>query len=314
MENMTLELPQQSRLQLQEFLGHLPIGVAWASVPDGRIRFVNDRFTAMFGYSLAELSTVHDWIMRSYARPEQATAVDGFWYERSDTVDAAGSREIGEIELDIRCKDGSIKTVLSSKILLPQQSGALSLFLDITPRTQREKKVRQLAMEDSLTGLLNRRGFEEQLREDLEHSRRSDALMALLLLDLDRFKPVNDTLGHEAGDRLLQVVAQRLRSCLREDDSACRLGGDEFAVLITGMHQENTAWLLADRIMQALARPVDLDGQRVSTACSIGIAVFPQDGTDLQTLLRHADEAMYRVKRNKQSSSATPADRGAEDH
>src|SRR5690606_1179715 len=232
------------------------------------------------GYALEELSTVHEWIQQSYVNPEQAQAIDAFWYSHSG--EKLEGREIEEIELDIRCKDGKIKTVLSSKILLPEQSGALSLFLDITPRIQREKLVRQQAMEDPLTGLLNRRAFSEYFEIGLSVSQEHKSLMALLLIDLDQFKPVNDTLGHEVGDRLLEIVAKRLRGCLRDEDLACRIGGDEFAVLVGDMQQESTAWLLADRIMQALARPVNLEGSKVSVSCSIGIAVYPQDGADQQ--------------------------------
>lgn len=297
MESVELALPKRHSLKLLDFLGHLPVGVAWASIPDGTIRYVNERFVSLFGYPLEELTTVHDWIMKSYADPGQAQAIDAFWYSHSG--DTFEGREIEEVELDIRCKDGSIKTVLSSKILLPEQSGALSLFLDITPRTQREKVVRQQAMEDPLTGLLNRRAFSEHFESDLARSAEHGRMMALLLLDLDDFKPVNDTLGHEAGDRLLEIVARRLQGCLREGDQACRIGGDEFAVLVNDVQQESTAWLLADRIMQALSRPVNLDGKQTSISCSVGIAVYPQDGSDQQSLFRHADEAMYRVKRSK---------------
>lgn len=300
MENVELSLPRRQSLKLLDFLGHLPVGVAWASIPDGTIRYVNERFVTLFGYALEELSTVHEWIVQCYVDPEQAQAIDTFWYRQSGAQ--LEGREIEEIELDIRCKDGSVKTVLSSKILLPEQSGALSLFLDITPRSQREKLVRQQAMEDPLTGLLNRRAFSEYFEECLARSGKQASLMALLLLDLDQFKPINDTFGHEAGDRLLEVVAKRLRGCLRDEDLACRIGGDEFAVLVCDMQQESTAWLLADRIMQALARPINLGGNQVSINSSIGIAVYPQDGPDQQSLFRHADEAMYRVKRSKRDA------------
>ncbi|MGP1609977.1 MAG: diguanylate cyclase domain-containing protein, partial [Burkholderiales bacterium] len=225
------DIADASESDIQDVLARMPVGVAWASASDGQILYVNRKFTSMFGYALSDLTTVHTWIESAYANPEQARSIDDFW---AHTLDGSGqAAEIDEVELDIRCKDGRVKTVLSGKIMLPNQTGALATFLDITPRKEKENLIRRQAMEDALTGLLNRRAF-SQLMEQRLHECEEDAGagMALLLIDLDGFKSVNDTFGHDQGDALLQKVAERLKLAVRDGDTLCRIGGDEFGVVL----------------------------------------------------------------------------------
>jgi diguanylate cyclase (GGDEF)-like protein/PAS domain S-box-containing protein len=283
---------------IQDVLARMPVGVAWADANDGRILYVNRKFTTMFGYELADLKTVHDWIERCYANPEQGKSVDEFWALTRDGA-AGESSEMDEIELEIRCKNGAIKTVLSGKIMLPNQSGALSTFLDITPRKEKENLIRRQALEDPLTGLLNRRAFTQRMEERLRECEEAaeSGGMALLLIDLDGFKQVNDTFGHPQGDVLLQKVAERLKQAVRDNDTLCRIGGDEFGVVLHSVNNEATASHVAERILYGLTRrPYELGQTDLDVGASIGIAIYPEDGVNEIDLFRCADQALYRAK------------------
>ncbi|WP_369059435.1 EAL domain-containing protein [Caulobacter sp. 73W] len=154
----------------------------------------------------------------------------------------------------------------------------------------------QLAHYDPLTGLPNRVLFHKQLREALARAARADGDVAVLLIDLDRFKTVNDTLGHAVGDELLRAAAQRLRSCVREGDTVARMGGDEFAIVQNGLTSPDDARHLAARVVATMNTPLDLQGHNVVASASVGVALAPLDGRDPDELLKKADMAMYRVK------------------
>jgi diguanylate cyclase (GGDEF)-like protein len=160
-----------------------------------------------------------------------------------------------------------------------------------------EKHVRRLAFNDTLTGLPNRVLFAENLSRAIESAESQGQSLAVLFLDLDRFKFVNDTLGHEIGDRLLKAVASRMKYCVRSSDCVARLGGDEFTVLLSDLADAAFAANVAEKICRTLASAFEIDGQEIFVTASIGISVFPGDGADVSTLLRHADTAMYRAKR-----------------
>jgi diguanylate cyclase (GGDEF)-like protein/PAS domain S-box-containing protein len=179
---------------------------------------------------------------------------------------------------------------------------------DITERKRAEEQVRHMAFYDSLTGLPNRVLLREQLRNALERAEREGEQVAVLFLDLDNFKRINDTLGHQVGDGVLTEVAQRLSQCLRSGDRVyrspnndadalvARLGGDEFMVLLNRIRQPEDAAKVAQRILHALSSPIDIGTERVSTSTSVGIAVFPSDSRDADTLVKNADAAMYHAK------------------
>jgi diguanylate cyclase (GGDEF)-like protein len=173
--------------------------------------------------------------------------------------------------------------------------GWVATHEDITERRQAEAKISHMALHDGLTDLANRHLFNEEIAECFKHLPRGQAF-ALLCLDLDRFKNVNDTLGHPLGDKLLQQVAARLRLCIREYDTVARLGGDEFAILQRGVAEPINARALSERIVAALGRPFDLDGHQVAIGVSIGIAMAPADATDAVELLKAADLALLRAK------------------
>ncbi len=200
---------------------------------------------------------------------------------------------------------------------------------DVTDLRRAEEQIRYLAFYDGLTGLANRELFKDRLNKALAAGVRQHRVMALLFLDLDRFKRINDTLGHHIGDQLLKSMADRLNHCVRETDSvarfgeddhvACvsRLGGDEFTVLLTDLASPEDATIVARRIIESIPRPLNLQGHEVYVTTSIGISVFPFDGQDADTLIKHADTAMYEAKskgRNnfqffKNSLNATTAGR-----
>ena len=154
----------------------------------------------------------------------------------------------------------------------------------------------ELAYYDQLTGLVNRTLFQDRLSHALARARRAGRRVALMFIDLDRFKSINDTLGHEAGDNVLQQVAEQLRDAVRQTETVSRLGGDEFTVLLEPFEDAATAAAVAQRILGRLQMPVNLSGEQIQLTSSIGIALFPDHATDEKTLLRHADAAMFRAK------------------
>ena len=174
--------------------------------------------------------------------------------------------------------------------------GLVIIARDVTERRLAAQRISHMAHHDSLTGLPNRELFQERLRHALALTKRQRDRMALMFLDLDKFKDVNDTLGHHVGDLLLQAVAQRLRRCVRETDTVARLGGDEFAVILTQLTDPMGAEKVAESIIQAIAAPFNLDGHDIQTSTSVGITLAPDDATHPDQLLKNADLAMFRSK------------------
>ncbi|MBI5165141.1 MAG: diguanylate cyclase, partial [Magnetospirillum sp.] len=204
------------------------------------------------------------------------------------------------IETEIVLPEGNAKAFDMVKIPLfnPDNSrrGLVVVGRDITERKLAAARIHHLAHHDSLTGLPNRVLFQERLRAALANARRSGTRVGLLFLDLDKFKDVNDTLGHHVGDLLLKAVAKRLQRCVRATDTAARLGGDEFAILLTNMAEIEGAIKVAEAVIAAVADPFGLDEHEVMTSTSIGITIFPDDAGDAEQLLKNADLAMFRSK------------------
>jgi diguanylate cyclase (GGDEF)-like protein/PAS domain S-box-containing protein len=202
----------------------------------------------------------------------------------------AGADILGVMEFFSQASRPPDEELLRSTSAIGSQLG---MFL---ARKQAEDRIRHLANYDELTGLSNRTMFNQRLSHALAQARRNDQPLAILFLDLDRFKNINDTLGHGAGDKALRQVGERLRECLRESDTIGRLGGDEFVVLLEAMPQPTRGAEVAQKLLAAVARPFTIDGHDFHITASIGISTYPADGEDLHSLLKNADIAMYRAK------------------
>lgn len=260
---------------------------------EGTITEVNDSFVRLTGYRREEIVG-----LMKYQDFLPHTAVD-----LSHAPD--GQHITGpafEHEISFERKDGTRRNVTTSIYTVNGADGApaaIALVVrDITDRRSLEKQLTYQALHDPLTGLANRTLLSKQVRKALIRAKRRGSKIAVLFLDLDNFKTVNDSLGHASGDALLIAVAERLRSCLRAADMAARLGGDEFAVLIEDVERTADEISVADRILASLRQPVVLDGKQIFVGSSIGIALSSDNTEEPDTLLRNADVAMYTAKRN----------------
>src|SRR5262249_19392308 len=218
------------------------------------------------------------------------------------------SAQSGHVDHEYRIihPDGGVHWVHDRAFPLMNKAGELTMITgiaeDVTARKLAEERLLFLAHYDNLTGLPNRPLFYDRLQQALAHCRRSGRAAAVVFADLDHFKVANDTLGHAAGDQLLQQVALRLEDALRADDTVSRLGGDEFAVILTDLAHGEDAGAAAQKLMRSLDQPFELDGREVFVTASAGIALFPSDGEDADTLLKNADTAMYRAKEMERTS------------
>jgi diguanylate cyclase (GGDEF)-like protein/PAS domain S-box-containing protein len=222
-------------------------------------------------------------------------------------IDVALSERAGAMRLpdsgvhDVRFSAGDRDRDMELAVTpLPDTRGATAgrvlVFRDVSERRQLERDLRRLAHTDPLTALPNRALFHDRLDLALATAARHRAPLAIVFLDLDRFKIINDSLGHEVGDKVLVSVGQRLRGCLRSEDTLARLGGDEFAVLLPEIADSAGAHFVAGKLLAALNGPQRVDGHELTVSASVGVALFPQDANDVQHLLRSADAAMYRAK------------------
>jgi diguanylate cyclase (GGDEF)-like protein/PAS domain S-box-containing protein len=197
-------------------------------------------------------------------------------------------------------KDGAPLSLWVTASCVRNSDGTLRnhvrVFTDISLLKAAQRELEQLASFDALTGLPNRRLLNDRLEQTLRRMHRRNDGLAVMFIDLDGFKTVNDTHGHSIGDLALQAVASRLQRCVRSSDSVGRWGGDEFAIVLDGARLPSDATLVGERIVAAMAEPLVLEGRQITLAASIGIAVYPDDGTDAAELLRNADAAMYEVK------------------
>jgi len=206
--------------------------------------------------------------------------------------------EVPRTELKYVRLDGVVIDVeVSSRYFLYAGKPAIqTIFRDVTERKRFEERLAVLAQYDVLTGLPNRSLFYDRLRQATVRARREQTMVGLLFLDLDRFKYINDTLGHAAGDRVLKTVAERLKAFLREIDTIARLGGDEFTVIIEGVNEPSQVSSVAEKIRSALSEPIVLDGRDLLVSASVGITLYPRDADDIEHLVKNADIAMYHAK------------------
>jgi diguanylate cyclase (GGDEF)-like protein len=280
----------------------LPIGIAIARDRDCRFVQPNRALARMFGVA----SNQNTSMTPAEGEPLPAARFLGGGRVLPATelpmqVAARDNLEVVDMEMELVREGAPAITILGYAAPLLDEKGApygaIGACLDITERKRAEETARSLAYHDVLTGLPNRLLMRDRLVQGLALCRRDRRPLGLLFMDLDRFKLVNDSLGHGTGDRLLQMVAERLRGCVREGDTVARLGGDEFTILLPGLAQGTDAAAVATKVLESLRRrPYSVDGHDLYVTSSVGISVFPDDGDDPETLLKNADAAMYRAK------------------
>ena len=259
--------------------------------PDAVIIDVNQAFTRLTGYSREESIGRKPNLLRSGHH-------DGTFY--ADLWRQLKSQNYWQGELWNRRKNGELFAELLNIAGVVDDRGVLThyvaTFTDITRIKEHESELDRLAHYDALTHLPNRALLADRLEQALAQARRNNSLLAICYLDLDDFKPVNDRFGHEIGDRLLNVVALRLKECVRATDTVARLGGDEFVLLLGELDSEEECQQALNRVLKLVADPVTLDSHVVKVSASIGVTLFPQDSVAPEALLRHADQAMYAAK------------------
>ncbi|MBA5607990.1 EAL domain-containing protein [Duganella sp. FT3S] len=258
---------------------------------DGRLMSANGAAGRLFGYlpeQMPGLPLARLLPQDGGAAPDQAASVlRRIAASDSHAHELTGARSDGQ----------SFPLAVSvSEVELPDEHLFVAILHDLTEQHRSRERIHRLAHHDPLTGLDNRLSLNLRLEQLLAQTRRANGTAAVLFIDLDHFKKINDTHGHQTGDLLLQAVAQRLQELLREVDTIARLGGDEFIVVTSGNVTPDEASTIAVRIVEALGAPYQLDGKTVHTGASVGVAMFPGDGADASTLLRHADTAMYAAK------------------
>ncbi len=284
------EALRESERRYQIMAESSPVGI-FRCDPVGRCRYVNRRWREIAGLT-AERAATDGWF--AAVHPDDRDVVQSAWRV------AVGERRTFRTECRFKRPGGLTTWVMAQAEPVfdsyDELTGYIGSVTDISERKRNEEEIRQLAYYDALTRLPNRAFFLEQLQRALDTARRNDNHVALLFCDLDNFKDVNDTLGHDKGDVLLKQIATRLSACIRKGDTLSRLGGDEFVLLLPATVGDREAMTVARKIKRTMGRSFDLEGHEVYTSTSIGIAVFPDDGQDVGTLLRHADMAMYAAK------------------
>jgi len=259
--------------------------------PDNHIVAVNPAFTRITGYELNDVLGKDPSIFSSGRHGPD------FYQAMWDTLDLKGHWQ-GEVwdrrkDGEIHAKYLTINTILNTDGSVYRR---VALFLDITEKKQSEEVIWHQANFDALTQRPNRSMFHDRLDQDIHKAQRSHLALALLFIDLDLFKEVNDTLGHHIGDLLLVEAAQRITACVREVDMVARLGGDEFTVILPELHEHMSVERVAANILQKLAEPFHLGDEVIHVTGSIGITLYPRDATDTEGLLKNADQAMYVAK------------------
>ncbi len=263
-------------------------------VPSG-VEFYSKRLIEMYGFDEDEIASKSmEMDLRTHPddRAQMEVARDAHFVGLTPTYFN---------EHRIRCKDGSWKWVLSRGMLISRDADGRPLRMigthtDITERKNAEALIRQQAFFDTLTGLPNRRMLRERLEQEIRHSRRSGQQLAILFIDLDHFKEVNDTLGHNSGDQLLVEAGRRIKHCVRATDTVARMGGDEFTVILTDIHSTDNLEPLLQKILRSMDALFQIGNEQVFVSASIGITLYPLDATEIEELYKNADQALYVAK------------------
>jgi diguanylate cyclase (GGDEF)-like protein/PAS domain S-box-containing protein len=263
-------------------------------VPSG-LEYLSPSLLRMHGFDPSDPSL-------SVSTPDDRTHPDDLEQMRRDRqAHLEGLTATYSNEHRVRCKDGSWKWVLSRGMVISRDAQGnplrmIGVHTDITERKQAEAMIWEQAHFDSLTGLPNRRMLRDRLTQELKKCRRDGLKFALLIIDLDHFKEVNDTLGHDRGDELLAQAARRIQACMREVDTVARMGGDEFTVVVTELTDAMDLHAILPKLLQTLSSVFQLGHDQVFVSGSIGVTVYPDDGLEIETLLKNADQALYVAK------------------
>lgn len=257
---------------------------------DGAFIDVNEAFINLFGYTREE-------IIKLNAKMAYVTQEDQQYFKK--IIKEKGYTK--DFEIKLKKRDGGIMDCLVTVMAKRNEKGKIigyqGIIRDITAAKQAEDTIRHMAYHDALTGLPNRILFNDRLAMAMTNSLRTGKKVAVLMLDLDKFKQVNDILGHKIGDLLLKAVSERLGRMLRKGDTVARMGGDEFMIILPEISYEYVANMVAEKIIEIFQWPFRLEGKELSMTTSIGVSVFPKDGKDIDTLMKHADIAMYSSKK-----------------
>jgi diguanylate cyclase (GGDEF)-like protein/PAS domain S-box-containing protein len=266
-----------------------PDWITITTLEEGRYIDVNDAFVFMTGYNREEAIGKNAEELSLWVNPEVGSKAVAMLREQGT---------LHNLEVELRMKSGRVQTMLWSaeKIELKGQRYLINAIKDITSRKEMEQEIQRIAYHDPLTGLPNRMLLIDRLTMAMSQADRNRNKVAFMMLDLDKFKEVNDTLGHHIGDLLLKWVAEKLTSVLRQVDTVARFGGDEFVFVIPEQNDAQAALQVAGKMMDSFRDTVVLDGHPLTITASIGISLYPDHGVDIDTILKNADSAMYRAK------------------
>jgi diguanylate cyclase (GGDEF)-like protein/PAS domain S-box-containing protein len=286
------ETIRKGELRFRTMFEEAPMGIALIDSATGEFKDINPRYAEITGRSFAEIKRSH-WT--DITHPDDISA------EVSKVAGQGGPGVPGfKTSKRLLRPDGSVVWIDMSIARIETETGTQPLHLcmieDVTEKKKSEAMIWQQANFDTLTQLPNRRMFHDRLEHDIVKSRRDGLRIAILFIDLDHFKEVNDTLGHHQGDILLIDAARRIRSCVRESDTVARLGGDEFTVILSALSEAEPVESIAQKILDVLQAPFALGEEQAFVSASIGITLYPDDGRDVDDLLKHADQAMYAAK------------------
>src|SRR5581483_4942925 len=277
---------RESELRYRLLFEQNAAGVCVSDVA-GLIIDCNFTFASMLGYARPELigANITDLFVRRHEREELAMLL-------------SDCRALNSVEIQLLRKDGTSAWVLENLMMVGEGSEAKihATLVDISDRKRAEEQIEFHAYHDVLTGLPNRKLFTDRLGQSLNRARRTQTAVAVMFVDLDHFKTINDTLGHTAGDELLLEMSHRLRQCVRDIDTVARIGGDEFTLVLSDLHRPEDAVAIAQKVLETVQSPLSISGIPIEVTASVGIALFPVDGADPESLLRNADSAMYRAK------------------
>jgi len=270
---------------------HLMLDTVFVVDSDNQIVFVSDGCEALLGYGAEELAGT---LITQYMHPQDLART------RASIVRVMNGKPHVDFRNRYIRKDGSVVHILWAAFWSQEVGARIGVARDVTALTQAEEELRFLAHHDPLTALTNRSLFNDRLDGALLAARSHNSSLALLFLDINDFKGINDVHGHAMGDRVLCVIARRLERCVREGDLVARMGGDEFTVLLADAPSRDAIGAKVAQILAVMAEPLGAEfGGVKMPSCSIGVALYPADGEDADTLLSHADGDMYRIKRHR---------------